>query len=168
MPYNWNKYNKPKRNTRTDHQPGHRMEYERNRRKILAAQEVCALCGQLVDKTLKYPHPYSATVDHIIPVSKGGHPSDLNNLQLAHLRCNLLKKDKLQQEKAPPGKPGAGTVNTLGNRELPLSIDWGRYRATEGGSNSEELAKDMESLQAKGLSLYADRMDKAAKKLHTK
>ena len=35
-----------------------------------------------MDKKLKYPHPLSACIDHIIPLAKGGHPSDIDNLQL--------------------------------------------------------------------------------------
>lgn len=56
-------------------------------------QDICALCGRMVDKTLPYSHPMSATVDHLIPISKGGHPSDITNLQLAHKICNQVKSD---------------------------------------------------------------------------
>ena len=68
-----------------------RMAYETNRKIVLATQTICAICGKPVDKTLKSPHPMSPTVDHIIPVTRGGHPSDLDNLQLAHRACNLAK-----------------------------------------------------------------------------
>lgn len=54
---------------------------------------VCGLCGEHVDGRLRYPHPMSATVDHIVPVSRGGTQSD-KNLQLAHARCNLLKGNR--------------------------------------------------------------------------
>ena len=37
----------------------------------------------------------SPVIDHIIPVAKGGHPSDISNLQLAHWCCNRQKSDKL-------------------------------------------------------------------------
>ena len=156
MPYNWNNYNKPKkksnRNNRPDHQPGHRMEFERNRKRILLTQEVCALCGKPVDKSLKYPHPECATVDHIIPVSKGGHPSAIDNLQLAHFRCNRLKWDKLQ---AQDTAGGAG-YDANDPRNLPLSIDWSRYTADEnGGSNFDTLWKEAEAIRAKGLVLTA-------------
>lgn len=53
----------------------------------------CGICGGKVNKHLKYPHPLSPSLDHIIPLSKGGtHTRE--NVQLAHLRCNLSKGSK--------------------------------------------------------------------------
>lgn len=63
------------------------------------SQDVCAICGRPVDKSLKNPHPLAATVDHIIPIAKGGHPSDISNLQLAHRQCNRAKSDKIIESK---------------------------------------------------------------------
>ena len=37
-----------------------RAEYEHNKKIILATQNVCGICGKPVDKSLKYPHPFSA------------------------------------------------------------------------------------------------------------
>ncbi|MDL2211659.1 HNH endonuclease [Erysipelotrichaceae bacterium OttesenSCG-928-M19] len=68
--------------------------YQRNKKVILAKEEICAICGQYVDKTIKTPHPESAEVDHIIPKNKGGTDS-LNNLQLSHRKCNRAKSDNL-------------------------------------------------------------------------
>lgn len=109
---------------RTDRAPGHRGAYEKNRAKILATQDICAICGKPVDKSLKSPHPLSATVDHIIPVSKGGHPSDIANLQLAHRCCNREKSDKIVKE---AGREPVDAV--ISNRILPLSADWRSYVA---------------------------------------
>lgn len=50
----------------------------------------CGICGKKVDKRLKFPHPKSVTLDHIIPLAKGGtHTWD--NVQCAHFMCNCLK-----------------------------------------------------------------------------
>lgn len=98
--------------------------YEKNRRQILATQEVCALCGQPVDKRLKFPHPMSATIDHIIPVAKGGHPAAMDNLQLAHLICNQTKSTKLVIEQ---NKGLVKETETISNRDLPKTVDWLRY-----------------------------------------
>ena len=76
---------------RPDRQGAQRSAYAINRKIILATRTICAICGRPVDKTLKPPHPMSATVDHIIPISRHGHPSDLSNLQLAHRACNRAK-----------------------------------------------------------------------------
>jgi 5-methylcytosine-specific restriction endonuclease McrA len=50
----------------------------------------CGLCGERVNRRLKYPHPRSASLDHIIPVSHGGGHTR-SNTQLAHLDCNVRK-----------------------------------------------------------------------------
>jgi 5-methylcytosine-specific restriction endonuclease McrA len=71
-----------------------------------------------VDFTIKPPDPMSATIDHIVPVSKGGHPSDISNLQLAHRACNRKKSDKMIIT-GPGGQRGE-----VSNRILPLSHDW--------------------------------------------
>jgi len=53
---------------------------------------ICQICGGKVNKHLKWPHPKSASLDHVIPISKGGtHTRD--NVQLAHLICNTVKGD---------------------------------------------------------------------------
>lgn len=48
---------------------------------------ICQLCKKRVNKRLSYPHPYSASLDHIIPLSKGGNHTRAN-VHLAHLTCN--------------------------------------------------------------------------------
>lgn len=107
---------------RTDRLPGNRGAYEKARAQILKTQTICGICGKPVDFSLKYPHPLSATVDHIIPVSKGGHPTDISNLQLAHRCCNREKSDKLQEPKQKKN------VNeTISNRVLPQHNVWTSY-----------------------------------------
>ena len=110
---------------RPDQVGAHRVAYEKNKRKILLTQEICAICGQPVDKTLKYPHPLSPTVDHIIPVAKGGHPSSIDNLQLAHFTCNRQKWDKIIDTSQTAGDQKKDVIS---NRVLPLSMDWTAYR----------------------------------------
>ena len=87
--------NTDKKLKRPDQNGTHRAQFEKNKAKILATREVCGICGRPVDKSLRWPHPLSPTVDHIIPINKGGHPSDLSNLQLAHWACNRKKSDKV-------------------------------------------------------------------------
>ena len=107
---------------RADRHGGHRQAYQRNRKVILATQDTCAICGRLVDKSLPPQDPMSATIDHIIPVAKGGHPSDIHNLQLAHWTCHRQKSDK-------HFKVQTTKKEVLGNRNLPQSMDWASYRA---------------------------------------
>ena len=103
----------------------HRGTFERNKKKIYATQKVCGICGKPVDFKQKYPHPLSPCIDHIIPLAKGGHPSDIENLQLAHWTCNRQKADKLIEANR---KKGNEKSEVLGNRVLPLSMDWTKYR----------------------------------------
>ncbi len=58
---------------------------------------VCQLCCEPVDRTLRSPHPLSATLDHIIPVTREG-PHASANVRLAHHRCNSRKGNKLDSE----------------------------------------------------------------------
>lgn len=54
---------------------------------------ICGLCHQPVNRTLQYPDPMSKSLDHIIPISRGGsHTYD--NVQLAHLCCNVKASSK--------------------------------------------------------------------------
>ncbi|MBQ9031853.1 MAG: HNH endonuclease [Parasporobacterium sp.] len=81
--------------TRKDRIGEHRTALEKNKKIIFQMQNICGICGLPVDMSLKYPDPMSRTVDHIIPIDKGGHPSDLSNLQLAHRYCNRQKGARL-------------------------------------------------------------------------
>lgn len=53
----------------------------------------CGLCGRRVNNALTYPHPMSASLDHIEPLSLGGKHI-LSNVQIAHLTCNVAKGNR--------------------------------------------------------------------------
>lgn len=53
----------------------------------------CGICGKHVRESLTYPHPLSKSLDHVIPLSRGGAHSP-ENAQLAHLRCNVRKGNR--------------------------------------------------------------------------
>ena len=103
----------------------HRGSFEKNRKKIMATSKICGICGNPVDFKQKYPHPLSPCIDHIIPLAKGGHPSDIDNMQLAHWTCNRQKSDKLLS--AGRAKESVKS-DAIGNRVLPQSMDWTRYK----------------------------------------
>lgn len=84
---------RPKRRTLTRGEAIGRHEMSRTRwtRKVLIAKYGgrCSLCGdpvELGDET----SPRYATIDHIVPLSKGGDDS-IANLALACLSCNQKK-----------------------------------------------------------------------------
>ena len=54
----------------------------------------CGICSEPVDSSLAWPDPMSASLDHVIPVSRGGrHVRD--NVQCSHLTCNLRKSNRV-------------------------------------------------------------------------
>lgn len=54
----------------------------------------CGICGSSVDANLdRITHERGATVDHIVPLSRGGS-HELSNVQLAHRCCNSAKGDR--------------------------------------------------------------------------
>lgn len=53
----------------------------------------CGLCDQKVPMDRVVPHSKAPTIDHIVPLSRGG--DDIRaNVQLAHFLCNSLKGDR--------------------------------------------------------------------------
>lgn len=66
----------------------------------LSQSGLCALCGEpMLRNRFQAPHARvwamrRATIDHIIPKSKGGSDTP-DNLQLAHARCNKIKGNRL-------------------------------------------------------------------------
>lgn len=64
----------------------------------------CHICGKRVDLASPggYRYPMSASVDHLIPVSKGG-TNDPTNVALAHYQCNIRR-----------GNTGAAQLRLIG------------------------------------------------------
>lgn len=51
---------------------------------------LCGICSTAVDRTLSYPHPMSPSLDHVVPLARGGEHSRANT-RLAHLNCNVRR-----------------------------------------------------------------------------
>jgi hypothetical protein len=58
---------------------------------------VCGLCGGLVDGALKYPDQMRASLDHVLPLARGGHHTR-RNTRCAHALCNSRKTNRLDTE----------------------------------------------------------------------
>ena len=93
-----------------------KAQYQKAKKIIFASQSCCGICGRPVDFDKVFPDPWSPTLDHIIPVQKGGDPASLENLQLAHLQCNRIKSTKVVEPQVKE--------KSVDNRNLPLSVDW--------------------------------------------
>lgn len=59
---------------------------------------ICGICHFLVDKNIKKNHPLMKSMDHIIPLSKGGTHT-MGNIQLTHFICNLKANDAIKDSK---------------------------------------------------------------------
>jgi 5-methylcytosine-specific restriction endonuclease McrA len=68
----------------------------------------CAGCGLAVDLTLKHPHRMSKSLDHVVPISKGGTHT-LDNAALMHFACNASKGNRTPLPPVPP----PGTTEAL-------------------------------------------------------
>jgi hypothetical protein len=61
------------------------------RKKMWAESRICGIC---CEEILRFE---DASVDHIIPISKGGAVKKRENLQLAHQKCNWEKGSNLPE-----------------------------------------------------------------------
>lgn len=66
--------------------------YEKYERRDIFNRDggLCHICSGVVDLSVPYPHPQSFTVDHVIPISKGG-PDIPANVATSHWICNKQK-----------------------------------------------------------------------------
>jgi len=67
-------------------------EYEAVSRDVVLERDgwTCHLCNEGIVKGAKWPHPLSASMDHVIPLAKGGSHT-YENVKSAHLTCNISK-----------------------------------------------------------------------------
>ena len=52
----------------------------------------CQLCGEKTSREYNHDDPWSPTLDHIVPLARGGAHT-VGNAQIAHAICNSLKSD---------------------------------------------------------------------------
>lgn len=54
----------------------------------------CQICGDPMDMEARAPHPLSPSIDHVIPLARGG-THEPSNVQAAHFLCNSRKSDRM-------------------------------------------------------------------------
>lgn len=64
------------------------------RKQVFAEEALCWICGEWVDQTLPKLHPMARSVDHVVELCRGGHPTDRQNARLAHRRCNTARSNR--------------------------------------------------------------------------
>lgn len=79
---------------------GHNGHAWRTVRALVLAPDflVCWLCRRPIDKSIRWPHPLSKSVDLVIPYSRGGSALDPRNLRPAHLGCNSGRRDRTPEQ----------------------------------------------------------------------
>lgn len=58
---------------------------------------VCGICSDPVDRNTVWPDPMSPSLDHVLPLSLGGHHT-MENVTLAHLSCNVRKGNRVEAD----------------------------------------------------------------------
>lgn len=61
---------------------------------------MCGICRKRIGKKFRYPHPRSASIDHLLPLSLGGDDTALNK-RAAHLGCNVSRNAGRPDEQMP-------------------------------------------------------------------
>ena len=82
----------------------------------------CGLCSKPIDPTLKWPDSGFASIDHIIPLSRGGL-HERANVQAAHLGCNCAKNNRLPGETARPASTKASSLLERGRGTSKVPAD---------------------------------------------
>lgn len=70
---------------------------------------ICKICGQPTERSRRVPHPQAPTLDHIIPLSRGGEHSPANT-QCACFICNSVKSNKMPSGSAEPMTGGRSST----------------------------------------------------------
>jgi hypothetical protein len=71
--------------------------------RVLRDATVCALCGEPLDKALKWPDPMSPSADHIETwASNPARRYDITNGQASHAICNQRRNNRPMTDLAPP------------------------------------------------------------------
>lgn len=66
---------------------------------MFATETHCWLCGEYVDQRLSSKGPLagkSRSVDHLVQLQHGGHPTRREGLRLAHMGCNSGRSNTLR------------------------------------------------------------------------
>lgn len=74
--------------------PRNGRPYRRLCAQLRARHDPCWICGHDIDLTLDPRDPWSWTLDHAVPLSRGGSLLDPANARSAHRRCNSARGNR--------------------------------------------------------------------------
>lgn len=63
-------------------------EFKQAAKELLVPGALCWLDGLPIRFDVPPRHPMSGSIDHVTPLSRGGHPTARENLRPAHYGCN--------------------------------------------------------------------------------
>ncbi|RUP66722.1 HNH endonuclease [Streptomyces sp. NP10] len=75
--------------------PRNGRPYRRLVAAVKALGDPCARCGHNIDPGLDPRHPLSFTLDHVVPLSRGGNLLDPANARSMHRRCNSARGNRV-------------------------------------------------------------------------
>ena len=90
--------------------PRDTRQWRRLRQRVLRGATHCAICHRPLDFNARPCSRWAPSVDHIIPLARGGLPFALANLQACHYSCNAAKGAgrgrtvRLVQQEEPVGR----------------------------------------------------------------
>lgn len=85
--------------------------------RVKREEDHCCWCELPVDKDLPGTHPAGPSVEHLVPLSRGGSLLDRANVALAHLGCNVSRGSRRR-----PGRRARGL-----RYEAPPSVTQRRW-----------------------------------------
>ncbi|NUP37019.1 MAG: HNH endonuclease [Streptomyces sp.] len=75
--------------------PRNGRPYRRLCAAVKAQGQPCWICGHDIDPALDARNAWSFTLDHAVPLSRGGSLLDPANARSAHRRCNSSRGNRL-------------------------------------------------------------------------
>lgn len=76
--------------------PRNGRPYRRLCAMVRALGQPCWRCGHDIDLTLDPRDAWSFTLDHVLPLSRGGSLLDPANARSAHRRCNSARGNRME------------------------------------------------------------------------
>ena len=97
--------------------PRNTSRWRKLRAQLVKQAVTCAICGHALVHNAKPRTRWSISIDHIVPIARGGNPFDPSNCRATHFGCNSRRAARIRNfgDHPPPpqrtrgsGTPGPG------------------------------------------------------------